>query len=392
MKEFLDMKLSNLRNKNLLRDTMDIESPQGSRVMIDNKEYILLGSNSYLDLSENENIKSRVKSAIDKYGLGAGGSRLTTGNYDLNRVLEETIAELKQTEACLTFSTGYMANVGVISALCDRKWVIFSDKLNHASIVDGCMLSGAKLVRYKHCDMEDLESKLSQYSGTYNLIVTDAIFSMDGDIAPLKEIPKIAKSYGAYTMVDDAHGFGVLGKNGAGTADALGVSKDIDIHIGTLSKAIPSMGGFVAGSKLLIDYIKNIARSFIFTTGLTPINAATALYAIEEMKELDDDREHLLELSKWVKDRLIQEGFKVPNTQTPIIPIVIGKAKDCIELKNGLLEDGIYVNAIRPPTVPKNTSRLRLSLMCSHSYEDLEFVIERLIYHAKSLDILGDKV
>ncbi len=306
-------------------------------------------------------------------------------------MLADAISELKNTEDTLVYSTGYMANIGVISALCDRNWVIFGDKLNHASIVDGCKLSGAKLVRYKHCDTDDLIKKIEEHKGKNNIIITDGVFSMDGDIAPLREIIDIADRYEIMTMVDDAHGFGVLGINGSGTASMLGVADRIDIHVGTLSKAIPSIGGFASGDKALIDYIRNVSRSFIYTTGLAPVNIATALNSIAVIKELKDERQHIMKLSQWVRDELKGIGLDVLNSKTPIIPIVIGDAKQCLDLKEKLLEDGIYINAIRPPTVPKNTSRLRISLMSSHSYEDMAFVIDRIKYHCICLGINGVK-
>ncbi|MCT4593537.1 MAG: 8-amino-7-oxononanoate synthase [Anaeromicrobium sp.] len=381
-------KLENIKSKGLYRDFKYLQSCQRSRVTIDGREILLLGSNNYLGLSDNPLLKELSKKILDKYGLGAGGSRLTTGTYDLNKKLEEKIASFKNTESALTFSTGYMANVGVISALCDRKWVIFSDKLNHASIVDGCILSGAKIVRYKHCNMDDLRNKIKIHKGEYNLIVTDGVFSMDGDLAPLDKIAHIGRKHSILTMVDDAHGLGVLGEHGRGTPSHFNVSSEIDIHVGTLSKAIPSIGGYVAGKKYIIDYIRNSGRSFIFSTGLPPVNLGTALESIDIIKNSDEKRKYLLNLASWLKENLIQLGFQVPNTYTPIIPIIIGDPNTCTKFSNYLLEEGIYVNAIRPPTVPKNTSRLRISLMATHTYEDLEYVIDKLKYYGKKLNII----
>lgn len=388
----IEKKLNKLKEKNLHREFSYIQSPQSNRVSIEDKVYMLLGSNSYLDLCNNKKLKELSKNAIDKYGLGAGGSRLTSGTFDINRDLAEAISDLKGTEDTLIYSTGYMANIGVISALCDRNWVVFGDKLNHASIVDGCMLSGAKLVRYKHCDMSDLVKKIEQNKGKHNIIITDGVFSMDGDIAPLQDIVDIADKYEMMTMVDDAHGLGVLGLNGSGTASMLGIADRIDIHVGTLSKAVPSIGGFVSGDRVIIDYIRNVSRSFIYTTGLAPVNIATALNSILVIKELDGERQHLMELSQWVRNELKSLGLDVLNSETPIIPVVIGDPMQCMELKKKLLDDGIYVNAIRPPTVPKNTSRLRISLMSSHSYKDMEYVISRIRYHCISLGIIEDRI
>lgn len=383
--EKIESKLRNIKNKELYRDFNYIQSSQSNTVFINNKKVLLLGSNNYLDLSDNIILKKHCKKIIDSYGLGAGGSRLTTGTYDLNKDLEDSLSQLKKTESALVFSTGYMANVGVISSLCDRNWVIFSDKLNHASIVDGCILSGAKLVRYNHLDMDDLIKKIHTHKGKNNLIVTDGVFSMDGHIAPLDEIALIGAKHNIITMVDDAHGFGVLGKKGSGVVSHFNLEDKIDIQVGTLSKAIPSIGGYVCSKKHIIDYIKNSARSFIYSTGLPPAHIATSLGAIEYMKTLDSTRKHLLEMSLWLKKKLIELGYEVTNTQTPIIPIIIGDARKCHQLSNALLEDGIYVNSIRPPTVPKKTSRLRVSLMASHTYEQLNFFINRLNYHYKNI-------
>lgn len=380
--------LSSIRKEGLYRDCRYLSSQQAPKVYIEGRKIILLGSNNYLGLCEDIRIKEAAKGAIDKYGVGAGGSRLTTGSYDLHRELEEKIASFKGTESALVFNTGYMANLGIISALCDRKWVIFSDKYNHASIIDGCLLSGAKLIRYKHCDMEDLERKIHMYKENNNLIVTDGIFSMDGNAAPLKDIARLAKAHGIVTMVDDAHGVGILGKNGSGTIAHFNLSKEIDIQMGTLSKALASIGGYVAGRKDVIEYIKNISRSFIFSTALPPSSIAASLRAIDIIREDEERRKKLIDLSEWFKKELVKLGFRVTKTITPIIPVIIGNAENTVKFSKGLLEEGIYVPAIRPPTVPKGTSRLRISLMANHDYEDLKYVLKVIEIHGKRLGII----
>lgn len=387
--ESISKTLSYLKEKGLYRGEFKyLSSEQAPRVEIEGREIILLGSNNYLGLCNDTRLKEAAINAVNKYGLGSGGSRLTTGSYDLHKKLEEKIADFKGTEASLIFNTGYMANIGIISSLCDRKWVIFSDKNNHASIIDGCLLSGAKLVRYKHCDMDDLERKIRQHKGENNLIVTDGVFSMDGDIAPLPDIIKLAKKFGMITMVDDAHGVGVLGENGSGTAAYYKVSDEIDIQMGTLSKAIGSVGGYVAGKQYFIDYFRNFSRSFIFSTALPPSTIAVSLKAIEIIEKDEATRIHLLELAKWFKNKLNEAGFYVTNTKTPIIPVIIGDAKKAVKLSESLLEEGIYAPAIRPPTVQKGTSRLRISLMATHTYEDLENVVNVMKFHGKRLGII----
>jgi 8-amino-7-oxononanoate synthase len=236
--------------------------------------------------------------------------------------------------------------------------------------------------------MDDLERKIHKYKGSNNLIVTDGVFSMDGDVAPLPDIVKLAKEHGIITMVDDAHGVGVLGENGSGTMSYFKVNGDIDIQMGTLSKAIASVGGYVAGRKDIIDYFKNFSRSFIFSTALPPSSIAVSLKSIEIIENDKDRRKYLIELSNWFKKELQKAGFNITNTITPIIPIIIGNAKKTVELSESLLEEGIYVPAIRPPTVPKGTSRLRISLMATHTYDDLEYVLKILTFHGKRLRII----
>jgi len=388
MMENISKILSSIKREGLYRECRYLSSGQAPKVNIEGKEIILLGSNDYLGLCGDIRIKEAAKKAIDKYGVGSGGSRLTTGSYDLHRDLEEKIASFKGTEAAVVFNSGYMANIGIISALCDRKWVIFCDKYNHASIIDGCLLSGAKLVRYKHCDMEDLERKIDMYKGSNNLIVTDGIFSMDGNAAPLKDIVRLAKKHDIITMVDDAHGVGVLGENGSGTVSHFNLNEEIDIQMGTLSKAVASVGGYVAGKKDMIEYIKNTSRSFIFSTALPPSAIVASLRAIEIIQDDNERREKLTDLFEWFKNELIQLRFRVTNTITPIIPVIIGDAERTVKFSESLLEEGIYVPAIRPPTVQRGTSRLRISLMATHDHEDLKYVLDVIERYGKRLGII----
>ena len=380
--------LSSIKENGLYRDCKYLSSSQEPRVNMEEREIILLGSNNYLGLCNDMDVKESAKDGIDNYGAGSGGSRLTTGSYDLHRELEDKISSFKGTEGALIFNTGYMANIGVISTLCDRKWVIFSDRYNHASIVDGCLLSGAKLVRYRHCDMDDLERKINIYKGSNNLIVTDGVFSMDGDVSPLPDIVRLAKKHDIITMVDDAHGVGVLGHRGRGTPSYFNLNGEIDIQMGTLSKAIASVGGYVAGKKILIDYIRNTSRSFIFSTSLPPSAIAASLKAIEIIQGDDERRKKLMNLSKWFREKLLKIGFNIFNTITPIIPILIGDAVKAVEFSESLLEEGIYVPAIRPPTVPRGSSRLRISLMATHRHGDLRYVLRALKHHGKRLGII----
>lgn len=382
-------KLEKIKEKGLHRELRHIETPQCPRVKIEGKDFILLGSNNYLGLCDDDRLKKAAIDAINKYGVGSGGSRLTTGSYDLHRELEKKIASFKGTEASLVFNTGYMANVGIITALCNKDWVIFCDRLNHASIIDGCRLSGAKLIRYKHCDMKDLLDKVNKYKGRNNLIVTDGVFSMDGDIAPLPEIVKIAKEHNIMTMVDDAHAVGILGKNGSGTSSYFGLDNEIDIMMGTLSKAAASEGGYAAGNKDLIDYLKNCARSFIYSTALSPATIAVSIKALEIIEKDEERRIKLLKMSNWFQKELKEAGFNVMETKTPIIPIMVGPVDKAVNFNKGLLEEGIYIPAIRPPSVPEGTSRLRVSLMATHTEKDLEEALMKIKLIGKKLNIIG---
>lgn len=368
-------KLKLIKENNLYREMKYLSKSQDKFTTIDGKDVLLMSSNNYLGLCNNEEVKKASIEAINKYGLGSGGSRLTTGSYDLHKKLEEEISKFKNTEDTLIFNTGYMANVGVISAICDENYYIFSDELNHASIIDGCRLSKAKTIVYKHNDMNDLENKIKSNNPKYAMIVTDSVFSMDGDIAKLPEIIEIAKKYNLLTLVDDAHATGVIGKTGRGSSEYFNCKPDI--IIGTLSKAIGSEGGFVCAKKDVIDYIKNKARSFIFSTALSPavINGAIkSLNIIEKnpelVKKLNDNINYMC---KSLRDI----GFNI-NSKSPIIPILIGKEEIALEFSKMLLEEGIYIPAIRYPTVKRGKAILRLTLMATHDFKDLDFVLDKI--------------
>ncbi|PQQ67549.1 8-amino-7-oxononanoate synthase [Acetivibrio saccincola] len=387
--EYINEILSNLKKNNKYRgEFKKLQSPQKEKVVIDGREIILLGSNNYLGLCDHKEVKKASMEAIEKYGVGAGGSRLTTGSYTLHSMLEEKIKDIKGTQKALVFNTGYMANLGIIQALCNKDWVIFCDKYNHASILDGCLLSGAKFLRYRHCDMDDLSYKLENFKGKCNLIVTDGVFSMDGDIAPLDKIVEISKKHNAVIMVDDAHGFGVLGIDGAGTASYFGVNSEIHIHMGTLSKAVGSIGGYAASEEYFIEYFKNFSRSFIFSTALPPSSVAASIKALDIIKNEPLRRQRLLENSHRFKMELKNLGFKIPDTVTPIIPVIVGDEEKTLEFSRQLLYDRIYIPAIRPPTVPKGSSRLRISITAAHAWEDLEYVIERLKTTGRKLGLI----
>lgn len=380
--------LNEIKNKGLYRELRYLDAAQGSHTVIDGKEIFLMSSNSYIGLCDHVKLKEAAIAAINKFGVGAGGSRLTTGSYTLHRELEEKLADFKGTESCILFSTGYAANVGAISGVSDKDWVIFCDCLNHASIIDGIRLSGAKLVVYRHCDMKDLESKIKRYHTGKGLIVTDGVFSMDGDIAPVGKIVELAKKHNLMTMVDDAHATGVLGENGRGTLEHLGLKDAVDISMGTLSKAFGSEGGYIAGKRVLIDFLRHKAKSFIYSTALAPHNIAVALEALNIIRKEPDARKALAEKSLWFRNKLIEFGFNVPVNITPIIPLMVGDSETTVRFSKLLFNKGIYIPAIRPPTVPDGTSRLRISIMATHSYEDLEFALQELVCFGKELKLI----
>ncbi|MDD5170267.1 MAG: 8-amino-7-oxononanoate synthase [Syntrophales bacterium] len=385
-------KLEEIKAHALYRQLNYFESPQTPHVILGGKEYLMLSSNSYLGLCNDERLKQAAITAIEKYGVGSGGSRLITGSYDIHRKLEQGIAAFKKTEAALVFNTGYMANVGTISSLADKDWVIFSDSLNHASIIDGCRLSGAETVVYRHLDMDDLRDKVEEYQGRPALIVTDGLFSVDGDIAPVPDIVEIARKHNILVMVDDAHATGVLGASGGGTSDYFGLKDgSVDIQMGTLSKALASEGGFVAGKQCLIDYLINRARSFIFSTALAPATIAVSLEALAIISSEPESRITLNANAGWVRSELRAAGFDIIDSPTPIISLILGDPALTVRFSKKLLEEGLYVSAIRPPTVPHGTSRLRISIMATHKRDDLASAVKIIKETGRELGILTKK-
>lgn len=373
---FLKEKLNKLQKEGLYRELRVIDSFDGPTIKIAQREYILLSSNDYLGLTQHPKVKESAKEAIEKFGCGSGASRLISGTNQLHCELENKLADFKNTESALIFSSGYAANLGVISSLVGKGDVIIIDKLNHASIIDGCRLSGANIRVYPHKNMNSLE-KILKKSQTYHLrlIITDGIFSMDGDIATLPEIVALAKKYQALVMVDDAHGTGVLGKEGRGTVEYFGLEGHIDIQMGTLSKALGSFGGFIAGSNILIEYLKNKARSFIYSTALPPAQVASALTALEIIQTTPELRQRLWENIQYLRKGLQKLGFDTMESQTQIIPVFIGEDDKTMQVAKFLYENGIFAPGIRPPTVPRGTSRIRLSLMATHTKSQIDKVI-----------------
>jgi len=369
---FASDELTRLKEQNLYRETFCMDSAQGPKVRVDGKELLCFCSNDYLGLANDPRVREAATRAIEKFGVGAGASRLINGTMRLHEELEQRLAAFKGCEDSLVFPTGYMANVGVISALVGREDTVIIDRLDHASIIDGCRLSGARLRVYRHCDVVSLEKALTlSKKARRRLIVTDGVFSMDGDIAPLNDIVKLAECHDAILMVDDAHGTGVLGKNGRGALEYLGVEDKINLCIGTLSKAVGSLGGFVVGPCHLIDYLRNCCRSFIYTTALSPPMLAGAIAALDIIRNEPERRVRLASLVTQVRDGLRSIGIEVTDSPSPIISVEVGKTGAAVSLAKRLRSEGILVVAIRPPTVPEGTARLRVSIQSQHTEEDV---------------------
>ncbi|MFQ5901180.1 MAG: 8-amino-7-oxononanoate synthase [Thermodesulfobacteriota bacterium] len=385
--------LDNLKKQGLYRSMRVIEGAQGPRVKLEGKEVILLCSNNYLGLASHPLLKEAAKSAIEQYGTGAGASRLISGTMSLHRELEERIAAFKGTESSLIFNSGYHANLSIITTLVGRGDFIFSDKLNHASLTDGCMLSRATLKRYPHKDINVLEGFLKKCSQSHirksrKLIITDGLFSMDGDIAPLKETLELAHRYDAMLMVDDAHGIGVMGANGCGTLEHLNIKDSGIIEMGTLGKAIGSFGAFVAGTKELTEMLINKARPFIYTTALPPSVCASAMAAFNVLEGEPERRKALWERVSFLRDGLRDAGFNTLKSETQIIPILIGESDKTMEMSEELLRKGVFIQGIRPPTVPRGTGRLRATLMADLSYKDLKYALSMLVEAGRKLGVI----
>lgn len=376
--DFILDELRSLREHALMREYRTIESAQGSYVQINGKSYLSFCSNNYLGLADHPRIKQAAIAAINQYGWGTGASRLVAGNMTLHQELEKKIADFKGTEAALLFPTGYMANVGALCALVGREDIVIGDKLNHASIIDGCRQSGATFRVYPHNDVSQLESLLQRsLKHRRRLVVTDSVFSMDGDTAPLPEIVEITQKYDAILMIDDAHAMGVFGQHGKGMIEHYGLEGKIDIIMGSLSKAIGSIGGFIAGNKDLIDFFKNKARSFVYTTALPPAACAASLAGLTLIQEDTTLIDKLWDNIRYLRSQLSKFISNISG-ESPIIPIIIGSAEDALNVSTRLYENGILIPAIRPPTVPSGTSRLRISLMATHSKEDINRLIDTL--------------
>ncbi len=345
-----------------------LESRQDVEVMMEGKRRIMLGSNNYLGLTANPKVIEAGKNAISKYGSGCSGSRFLNGTLSLHTQLERELAEFLNKEDVITFSTGFQSNLGIISAIVGRNDFIISDKENHASIYDGCKLSYGKMLRYNHNDMESLEYMLERVPETAGaLIITDGVFSMGGDICNLPEIVRLAKKYNARVMVDDAHGLGVLGDCGRGTADYFNLTDEVDIIMGTFSKSLASLGGFMAAKKEVVSYVRHNSRPFIFCASIPPACCATALEALKIMKSHPELPLRLMELSDYMRNGLKIRGIQIRDSRTPIIPIYTYDVNNTLIIAKKLYDNGVYVNPVLPPATPQGECLLRTSLMATHT-------------------------
>jgi 8-amino-7-oxononanoate synthase len=367
----LQDRLDELKGLGLYRRMRMVSGPQGPRVVLDGKPVLLLCSNNYLGLADHPRVREAAADAAMRWGAGAGASRLVSGNMTLHRRLEERLAAFKGTQSALLFGSGYLANLGVVPALAQRGEIVFSDELNHASIIDGCRLSGAETVVYRHGDVDHLAWALRNADGRGALIVTDGVFSMDGDVAPLEEIVELARHHDVRVMVDDAHGTGTIGAGGRGTVAEAGLEGEVDVIVGTLGKALGSYGAFVACDHAMTRYLVNSARPMIFSTGLPPAAAAAAMAALELLQEQPRRVERLADNAATLRDELAREGFDVSGSETQIVPLIVGEAELALRICEAALEQGVFAQAIRPPTVADGTSRLRLAVMASHTRSEL---------------------
>lgn len=373
----LHQELHELDDQGLRRRLRVVDYLGGMRASVEGHNCVLFCTNNYLGLADHPRVLDRSQQALRRYGAGAQASRLVSGNFPIHQQLEETTALFKGSEACLAFPTGYMANLAVVSAMVGEGDVILCDRLNHASLIDACRMSKAKFLIYEHLNLEDLEKQLQKASEyKRRLIVTDGLFSMDGDLLPLLKVAELKAKYDALLMVDDAHGTGVLGSQGRGIIHHFPLKHFPDVVVGTYSKALGSVGGFVCASKLFVEYLVNKARTFIYTTGLPPAACGASLGAIEVLEQESSRVDKLWENAKKIRDGLRGLGYEIPKGAGPIMPVIVGENEEALRMSQKLLEEGVLIVAIRPPTVPKGTARLRLSVSAVHTDEDIQKLLD----------------
>jgi len=371
--QWIEQELASLKEQGLLANIRTIESPMDGWVTIEGRRVLNFCANNYLGLANHPKLREAAKQAIDQYGIGPGAVRTIAGTMSLHVQLEKRLAEFKGVEAAITFQSGFAANLATIPALVGPDDVIFSDELNHASIIDGCRLSRAQIVRYAHCDPDDLRRVIKETEVKNRaIIITDGVFSMDGDIAPLPELYEVASEYGYLLMVDDAHGEGVLGRGGRGIVDHFGLHGKVDIEVGTMSKAFGVIGGIVAGKKVIVEWLRQRGRPFLFSSAMTVPDVAACLAGVDLLESSTEQVARLWANAEYFKSRMQQMGFDTGRTQTPIVPVMLGEAPLAQEFSRRLFEEGVFAMAIGFPTVPRGKARIRVMNTAAHTQEDLE--------------------
>ncbi len=386
--DWIDGEIASLKDQGLYNHIRVIDSPMGARVNIDGRSLLNFCANNYLGLADHPRLKEAAKAAIDSYGVGPGAVRTIAGTTALHEELEQALAEFKRAEACITLQSGFTANLATIPAIVGKGDVIFSDRLNHASIIDGCRLSRAKIVAYAHNDMADLEKQLEEHTDYgRRLIVTDGVFSMDGDIAPLDQICELAEKHGCVSMVDDAHGEGVLGDGGRGIIDHFGLHGRVDIEVGTLSKAFGVVGGLVAGKKTLIEWLKQRGRPFLFSSAMTAPDAGACIEAVRMLAESTELVDRLWHNAEFFKKEMSNLGFDIGHSVTPIVPVMLGEAPVAQQFSRRLFEEGIFAMAIGYPTVAPGKARIRVMNSAAHGQDDLEQALDAFERVGKELGV-----
>lgn len=387
---YLKDKIEDLKNEGIYRTLPVLEGPNESEILLNSRKVINLSSNNYLGFANHPRVKEASIKAIEKYGVGVGSVRTIIGNMDIHEEMEKVLAEFKKEEAVMVFQSGFNCNAGTIQSVTDEEDLIISDELNHASIIDGARLSRAKKAVYKHSDVNNLESVLKENRHKYRnvLIITDGVFSMDGDLAPLPDIVEVAEKYSAMTYVDDAHGSGVLGTNGRGTIDHFNLHGRVDFTIGTLSKAIGAIGGYVAGRNTMKDWLSHRGRPLLFSTYLPPAVAGAVIEAVRILMSTSKYTDRLWDNSNYFKEKMKDMGYNIGNSQTPITPVIIGSEDKTMKFSRRLLEEGIFVSGIVFPTVPQGTGRLRCMVTANHTRNQLDRALEVFEKVGKEMNVI----
>jgi len=389
--DWIQKELDGLKEAGLFNRIRTLSSPQGAWLVVDGKRVQNFCSNNYLGMANNPRLVAAAKKALDQFGVGPGAVRSIAGTMDLHLELERRLAAFKGVEAAITFQSGFAANLAAIAALVTRDDAIFSDELNHASIIDGCRLSGAPVIRFAHADPADLEKVIADHAGTYRraLCITDGVFSMDGDIAPLDKIYEITSRYGIMLMVDDAHGEGVMGKGGRGIVDHFHLHGKVDIEVGTLSKAFGVVGGLVAGKAVIVDWLRQRGRPFLFSSAVTPPDVAATIAAIDLLEESTELVDRLWDNARYFKGEMKRLGFDTGQSVTPITPVMLGEAPLAQQFSRELFEEGVFAMSLGFPTVPRGKARIRVMISSVHTHEDLDLALEKFAKVGRKLGVIS---